>query len=383
MKLSERDKKLLLILAIVVIICLPYFFVIQPGWEKSESLSQEVLKLQEKVTYLEELAFNEEKYGREAEEMAMQEAELLNRFPSDLLQEANIMFIHNTEQLIPISLYQVAFGDDVAAQITSAAEEEAIDAVEQEMGDVTNDSVIEDNTQTTNVGGGLTGMQAQTTFSYDAGYEEFKSFLEYILTHHDRMVITSLDASYAGEMDIVNGSFTLAQYALKGEERNAVSFLEPNMLQGTTNIFKQATGVFGEKEEKTPDFFILLNQPEADVDAVIVGKSNDVTENTYLSSSKNAEQEMTVTFTGEEGNYNAHYRIGKDSYDKEGVDFTTEKNIELQIISSERLDDKDKVAISLNIVNETDKIVSVTTVSEDEDDPRVTIKGKTGDIIIH
>lgn len=383
MKLSERDKKLLLVLAVVAVIFLPYFFVIQPGLDKSETLSQEVLKLKDKVRYLQELALNEERYGEDAEAMAMQEAELLNQFPSELLQEANIMFIHNTEQLIPLSLYQVSFGDDVAAQITSAAEEEAIDAVEQEMGDVTNDSVIEDNTTTVKLGGGLTGMQTKTTFSYDAGYDEFKSFLEYILTYHDRMVITSLDASYAGEMNIVNGSFTLAQYALKGEERNAVSFLEPNMLQGTTNIFKQATGVFGEEEEETPDFFILLNQPEADVDAVIVGKCNDVTENTYLSSAKNAEQEMTVTFTGEAGNYNANYKIGKNSYDKEGVDFTTEKNIELQIISSERLDNKDKVAISLNIVNETDKIVSVTTLTEDEENPRVTIKGKTGDIVIH
>lgn len=384
MKLSERDKKLLLILVIVIIVCVPYFFIIQPLMDKVDSLGKEISDLNAQVKYREELALMEEEYGKAAEQMAAMETELLSKFPSDLPQEASILFIHNTEQVIPISLYQVAFGDDVAAQVTSTAEEQAIEDVEAETGDTTQTEVIEDNTQTTSLGFGLTGIQTQTRFAYDAGYEEFKDFLKYIADYHDRMVITELEASYSGEMNLVSGNLTLSQYALKGEGRNTVQFLEPNMIQGTTNVFKQASGNFDTTEvAASPDFFILLNQPGADVDAIIVGQSNDVTESTYLSSTKNAKQEVNIYFEGETGKYNAYYEIGKTKYDDAGVDFDKDGNIELQIISSSRLDDSDKVEISLNIYNTSDAIVKVTTLNDDAEKPRVTIKGTEGDIIIN
>ena len=384
MKLSERDRKLLLILVIVIIVCVPYFFIIQPLMDKVDSLGKEISDLNAQVKYREELDLMEEEYGKAAEQMAAMETELLSKFPSDLPQEASILFIHNTEQMIPISLYQVAFGDDVAAQVTSAAEEQAIEDVEAETGDTTQTEVIEDNTQTTSLGLGLTGIQTQTRFAYDAGYEEFKDFLKYIADYHDRMVITELEASYSGEMNLVSGNLTLSQYALKGEGRNAVQFLEPNMIQGTTNVFKQASGNFDTTEvAASPDFFILLNQPGADVDAIIVGQSNDVTESTYLSSTKNAKQEVNIYFEGETGKYNAYYEIGKTKYDDAGVDFDKDGNIELQIISSSRLDDSDKVEISLNIYNTSDAIVKVTTLNDDAEKPRVTIKGTEGDIIIN
>lgn len=384
MKLSERDRKLLLILVIVIIVCVPYFFIIQPLMDKVDSLGKEISDLNAQVKYREELALMEEEYGKAAEQMAAMETELLSKFPSDLPQEASILFIHNTEQVIPISLYQVAFGDDVAAQVTSTAEEQAIEDVEAETGDTTQTEVIEDNTQTTSLGLGLTGIQTQTRFAYDAGYEEFKDFLKYIADYHDRMVITELEASYSGEMNLVSGNLTLSQYALKGEGRNTVQFLEPNMIQGTTNVFKQASGNFDTTEvAASPDFFILLNQPGADVDAIIVGQSNDVTESTYLSSTKNAKQEVNIYFEGETGKYNAYYEIGKTKYDDAGVDFDKDGNIELQIISSSRLDDSDKVEISLNIYNTSDAIVKVTTLNDDAGKPRVTIKGTEGDIIIN
>ncbi|MCI7043118.1 MAG: type II secretion system protein GspM [Lachnospiraceae bacterium] len=384
MKLSERDRKLLLILVIVIIVCVPYFFIIQPLMDKVDSLGKEISDLNAQVKYREELALMEEEYGKAAEQMAAMETELLSKFPSDLPQEASILFIHNTEQVIPISLYQVAFGDDVAAQVTSTAEEQAIEDVEAETGDTTQTEVIEDNTQTTSLGLGLTGIQTQTRFAYDAGYEEFKDFLKYIADYHDRMVITELEASYSGEMNLVSGNLTLSQYALKGEGRNTVQFLEPNMIQGTTNVFKQASGNFDTTEvAASPDFFILLNQPGADVDAIIVGQSNDVTESTYLSSTKNAKQEVNIYFEGETGKYNAYYEIGKTKYDDAGVDFDKDGNIELQIISSSRLDDSDKVEISLNIYNTSDAIVKVTTLNDDAEKPRVTIKGTEGDIIIN
>lgn len=380
MKLTEKDKNLLLILAVIAAFCLPLVLLVQPAMNKCEALTHEISELQSRKSYLDQIVAAGSTYQEEAENIAVKKEELMNRFPSDIPQEASLLFMDNTEKKIPISLYQVGFGEDVAMQMTSAPTQEAIDQVEADTGDVTDDSVYADTTSQTAVTLGLTGISTSTDFSYTAGYEEFKEFLDYIENYNDRMVITSLTASYAMDMNQVNGNFTLIQYALKGEDRNPVSFLEPEMIQGTNNIFTQASGVFNEETNQSAQFFLMLNQPDADDEAFIMGQMSDVAEKTYLVNDENKLQKAAIEFEGTNGEYTAYYSVGKEKTVKEGIPFTADGQIGFEILSSERADDKDKVSVQVDIVNNTDTIVYLSVQNDDEENPRVTIKGKTGDI---
>ena len=380
MKLTEKDKNLLLILAVIAAFCLPLVLLVQPAMNKCEALTREISELQSRKSYLDQIVAAGSTYQEEAENIAVKKEELMNRFPSDIPQEASLLFMDNTEKKLPISLYQVGFGEDVAMQMTSAPTQEAIDQVEADTGDVTDDSVYADTTSQTAVTSGLTGISTSTDFSYTAGYEEFKEFLDYIENYNDRMVITSLTASYAMDMNQVNGNFTLIQYALKGEDRNPVSFLEPEMLQGTNNIFTQASGVFNEETNQSAQFFLMLNQPDADDEAFIMGQMSDVAEKTYLVNDENKLQKAAIEFEGTNGEYTAYYSVGKEKTVKEGIPFTADGQIGFEILSSERADDKDKVSVQVDIVNNTDTIVYLSVQNDDEENPRVTIKGKTGDI---
>ena len=380
MKLTEKDKSLLLILAVIAAFCLPLVLLVQPAMNKCEALTREISELQSRKSYLDQIVAAGSTYQEEAENIAVKKEELMNRFPSDIPQEASLLFMDNTEKKLPISLYQVGFGEDVAMQMTSAPTQEAIDQVEADTGDVTDDSVYADTTSQTAVTSGLTGISTSTDFSYTAGYEEFKEFLDYIENYNDRMVITSLTASYAMDMNQVNGNFTLIQYALKGEDRNPVSFLEPEMIQGTNNIFTQASGVFNEETNQSAQFFLMLNQPDADDEAFIMGQMSDVAEKTYLVNDENKLQKAAIEFEGTNGEYTAYYSVGKEKTEKEGIPFTADGQIGFEILSSERADDKDKVSVQVDIVNNTDTIVYLSVQNDDEENPRVTIKGKTGDI---
>lgn len=380
MKLTEKDKNLLLILAVIAAFCLPLVLLVQPAMNKCEALTHEISELQSRKSYLDQIVAAGSTYQEEAENIAVKKEELMNRFPSDIPQEASLLFMDNTEKKLSISLYQVGFGEDVAMQMTSAPTQEAIDQVEADTGDVTDDSVYADTTSQTAVTSGLTGISTSTDFSYTAGYEEFKEFLDYIENYNDRMVITSLTASYAMDMNQVNGNFTLIQYALKGEDRNPVSFLEPEMIQGTNNIFTQASGVFNEETNQSAQFFLMLNQPDADDEAFIMGQMSDVAEETYLVNDENKLQKAAIEFEGTNGEYIAYYSVGKEKTVKEGIPFTADGQIGFEILSSERADDKDKVSVQVDIVNNTDTIVYLSVQNDDEENPRVTIKGKTGDI---
>ena len=377
--LSERDKKLLLALAIVCIICLPYFFIIQPLMDKTTALETEIAELQSRKRYLTDLALNEAVYVEETKESVEKTLHLLAKFPSDIPQEASILFADNTEKKLQIRLHQATYGEDVAAQITSEATQQQVQAVEKEMGYESDRPIVEEVSETVAISGNLTGMSTETQYTFEAGYDEYMNFLDYIANYRDRMVITGMTATYG--IDVVTGNFTLKQYAIAGDGRLPVEVLKPNLMQGTTNVFLQAAGT-GNSEAGVADFFMMLSQPDADVDAVIIGQSGDATETTYLTSDDNSQKEVTVTFDGKDGQYIANYEIGGKAYSDEGITFAKNGTIVFEIISSPRLTDNDSVGARFNIVNNTDVTVSIAIIDDDEENPRVNIVSQTGVIAI-
>ena len=95
---------------------------------------------------------------------------------------------------------------------------------------------------------------------------------------------------------------------------------------------------------------------------------------------ENKLQKAAIEFEGTNGEYTAYYSVGKEKTVKEGIPFIADGQIGFEILSSERADDKDKVSVQVDIVNNTDTIVYLSVQNDDEENPRVTIKGKTGDI---
>lgn len=377
--LSEKDKKLLLVLAIVCVICIPYFFIIQPLMDKNTALETNITELQSRKRYLTDLALNEAVYVEKTKEAAEETQKLLAKFPSDIPQEATILFADNTEKLLQIRLQQVTYGEDVTAQIASQATEQQVQAVEEEMGYESEQPVVEAVSESVVISGNLTGMSTQTQYTFEAGYDEYLSFLDHVAGYNDRMVITGMTATYG--LDVVTGNFTMMQYAIAGDGRPAVNVLEPNLMQGTTNVFLQAAGT-GNSEAGAADFFMMLSRPDADINAVIIGQSGDASQNTYLTNNDNSQNEVTITFDGKDGQYTANYEIGSEAYSKEGVTFAKNGSILFEIISSERGAENDAVGVRLHLVNHTDVTLRVVVMDDDEENPRVKVASQTGVIAL-
>lgn len=379
MNLSERDKKLLLVLAVAIIFAVTYFFVVSPLLESTENLETEIAELDSRNDYLEKLEESKEEYVEGTKNYEIQKEEILAKFPSDMPQEASYQFLYNTELLIPMKLSMVTYNDFVPETINAASAAEAAPAEAAPAEAETADTAVEPVTAV--IADNLTGISEENDYTYSVGYTEFKDFLKYIMDYDDRMVITSLTAVYSAETDEVSGNFKLKQYAVSGMERNSVRYQRPVMIQGTSNLFLQAAGNYaGGEGDGNADFFVMLCQPDADVDAKIVGKTQDATEDTYLSSDTNSQQEITITFEGADGEYLASYSIGDKSI-SEAVPFVKEGAILLEIMSSPRIGDEDEVAANLSIVNKTDTTVAVEVSDDDPANPRVAITGKTGAVI--
>lgn len=408
MKLTERDKTLLFILGVLLVLCIPYFFVVRPFGDKKMQLQNEVRDLQSRKDQLEDLNLKREEFVAETKKAKEEEEKLVRRFPETLPQEGNILFLHNTEEKIPITLSQVAFeeeeflslsqnaGTGEGAGTESGGVTAGVAGTESGSGAVEAAGTDGSETEGTDgtAGTSLTGSYTQSQIIYSANYENFKDFLAYIQKNPERMVISDLNAVYSADMNIVTGNLVLKQYALKGTGREPEPVKEPELLHGTSNVFMQALGINGKtegSEEGEADFFLMLSQPEADVEPVIFGQSMDGTGRTHLTSDANEVQEMAVSFKGSDGAYKANYQIGDEKYtDKEGISeenaegisFDKEGNIVFEVISSPRVGDNDKVGTSLDIINKTDRQVVVIVKNDDGENPRVRIASQTGDITV-
>lgn len=366
MKISERDKGLLRILLILAIFCIPYVLVIQPMREDNTELTGQIQQAKERNQYLLELSNQAAYYQSEMDKMAVQKEKLLTRFPAGLPQEAALLFLAETEKRLPISLYQVSYGEESA---------EALNGGQTEPEDVQNESTQTAETALTEA---ITGLCISSEYHFSAGYDSWKEFLNYILRNQDRMVITAMHINYAAESGVV-GTFQMNQYAIVGAERKPVQAEAPNLPAGTTNIFKQAAGTG--MIEGGADFFLMLSPADADVEAYLFGKTADAAEETYLRSDSSERQEITMTFAGENGSYTVACSIGDVHYENV-LPFTKNGMVNVEMISTPRLTGPDQVAANVHIINEMDTTLGIIVTNDDTNQPRVNIRTKTGAILM-
>lgn len=406
MKLSERDKKLLVILGIVAIVALPIFFIIMPLKGKIDDTKGEIATLQERYNYLSGLADQIPFFREETEKYKVQMAEIIEKFPEGIKQENTIMFLLETERNIPISLYQVSFNANDSVPI----------------GTVNSDlsSHIE-TTQT--LGKNYEGVHTQETVGFRVPYPYFKQFINYIEQWEDRLTISNLAASYTLENNEVVGSFTINQYAVLVQGRE-LEEAEIDVRRGTHNIFsaneedwedwldeeetsmnqgevireedKESEKESEKESDKEPekieasnnnatvkgyDCYFMLNQPRAEADAMIVGVTNDTVNKYTIQSDKNRSRLTRFTFTEEDGKFYVTYKL---SYRERKHEITPDGDIVLNIYSSNRSGSSDLVESSVAVINETtNKTVQVNIINDDEKRPRITIREKTGKVVVN
>lgn len=360
MKFSEREKKLLSILAILIVLALPYFLIISPLINATADVRAEVMNLEAEYEELITLQEKSSVYQNATADYQERIEELLHNFPAELAQESTLMFISNAENLFHVSLYQIAFGE--VTDMTEFMEAADIDK--------------------------YTVKSVSTSFTYHASYYDFKRFINYIEQYQERMVITDLTASYIEEEDMVNGSFTLVQYAIGGRDRIFPETVVGLSL-GTENIFTEAAGTMVTDTEQLDryDYFIMLSNPGADIDAKMVGKANDASKQSYLTSVKNAQEKIVITFMENAGEYTVCYAIGDRQFPTEdftdGIVFVPGDSLDLQIISSPRVGKEDNVSADIEVNNKTDMPLKVHVINDDTKNPRVTFIGKTGDVLVY
>ncbi len=217
LKISERDKKLLVVVLAVLIIALAYFFGFQNLSDQVDTLSTKKTTLETTQRDLKEKNNNKQKYVNDTMNYLKQYDNLLDRYAAGSTQPNSIDFFNKTESVTGTWVRSLALSPTT---------------VLYKFGQVSSSNVNGSSSYSSN----LVGYKSLISIAYEGDYSQWKNFIKYVNTYANKSTIESLSASYNESTGTVSGAASIALYSIEGGDRK---FTEPSfdVQTGTGNIF--------------------------------------------------------------------------------------------------------------------------------------------------
>lgn len=208
LKISNRDKKLLMYLAAILIPVLIFVFVFTKVSDAANVLKTENDTLSLKVSELERLTDQKDYYEEEIETMKTRKAEIIKEFPAEVLAEDQIVFARDLSSRSGMVINQVGFG-------------------EQEMfSEIYDEATF------------MTALRVPTGLSFQVSYDGLKTALQYIINNTNCVTIHDISLAYDNSTGNLTGTMNLNMYAIAGTDKTYTGPSIPGVPTGTPNIFQ-------------------------------------------------------------------------------------------------------------------------------------------------
>ena len=217
LKVSERDKKLLIVVMAVLIMALAYFFGYSNLSAQVDALSTKKTSLETTKRDLKEKNDNKQKYINDTDKLSKACTVLIDKYDSTTSQPNAIEFFNKTEDVTGVWVKSLSLSPAT---------------VLYKFGQIASSNVNGTSSYSSN----LVGYKSSINISYEGDYSQWKNFVKYINTYASKSTIDSLTATYNDSTGVVSGTASISLYAIQGGDRKAT---EPkfDVKTGTDNIF--------------------------------------------------------------------------------------------------------------------------------------------------
>ena len=372
MKMTDRDKKLLCIVAAAVIVFCSIYFGYRLLSEKNTQMSQEIKTLNTTLSNLKVMNNNKELYLKQTPVLEEEYNNSLDSFDSGYSQEHTIMFLDEIQQRTGVWISQAGLSQ--TEKIYSFGQIKS-----------TNPYTDGGNAYVSD----LIGYKTTITTSFQGTYKDYKNMINFINNYKYRCTINSISTTYNSETGIVSGSMTLNQYAIAGTDREFNNVNIGVGIFGTGNIYNSEIFEAGNTDNSNGDaiisdydYYISLQSGQ-----VSVGAKNDVVNASTITSESKKVQPVSIRFFGENGEYYVQYSIGNEQFPATAYDqgsyFIPGSTLSLLVISSDRVDDNDNGGARVSVVNDTDMVLYIKVANDDAGNPRFELESSTGDVVLY
>lgn len=265
-KISDSDKRLLIIFFAIVLLACSYFFVFNKGMNQASELEAQNAEDSAKVQQMQQMEASLLQVKENIENMKQTQADIIAKYPSDMTTEKSIESLqdyedhssdfHITDITFAMRMPLVGTADttatgssadtadettdgttDSAADDTSATTDTTADT--QSTGDGTDDATTDASADTS---GNVAGYYASIGIRYEASYSGLKEMIAYVNEFKDRTTITQFSATFDDATGKLTGEMTLNMYYITNTGKDYVPPVFDFMPKGVSNIFGNTIG---------------------------------------------------------------------------------------------------------------------------------------------
>ncbi len=210
-RLSDRDATIIMILLVIAIVALPYVFYIKDAKVDTESLKQETVTLEARYNELQEMDKHRDEFLSRTKELNDGTDAIVASYPADIRQENYTQFLLNTELNHDVTS---ANFDKESRKVTwdEGSQILIFDTISYS----DNDEIPIQSDEITTPYISVINESAVTYVTYYVG---MKNLLSYLIEQQDSpMCYRKFTAEYHPETGIVEGEFSIEQYAIKNTE---------------------------------------------------------------------------------------------------------------------------------------------------------------------
>ena len=249
MKVSMRDKKILLMFIGILVFFVGWYFGYRPQMEKADQIEDLNGALEEQLQDLLELAANKDFYVSETASIKDKISEYISEFPADVRPEDGIVLANKMENELGFQITNVGVGekedlaqsqDQTMSEQANAQTQEQIDNIEgtdsQAEADLQNasDAAAADQSSDSQV---PVLYRTQVTLQFNGTYAGLKKAVLYVADQSGRMTLDNVNASYDTSTGNLTGTIIVNIFSMTGTDR---TYTEPDagsVAYGTANIF--------------------------------------------------------------------------------------------------------------------------------------------------
>lgn len=259
-KISDSDKRLLIIFFAIVILACSYFFIFNKGMTKASELEAQNEQDSAKVQQMQQMEASLPQVKENIENMKQTQADIIAKYPSDMTTEKSIESLqdyedhssdfHITDITFAMRMPLVGAVDTTAAGSStdetdssadtadgaadSAAGDTSATADTQSAGEKTDDAAADASADTME---NVTGYYASIGIRYEASYNGLKEMIAYVNAFQDRTTITQFTAAFDDATGKLTGEMTLNMYYITNTGKEYVPPVFDFMPKGVSNIF--------------------------------------------------------------------------------------------------------------------------------------------------
>lgn len=259
-KISDSDKRLLIIFFAIVILACSYFFIFNKGMTKASELEAQNEQDSAKVQQMQQMEASLPQVKENIENMKQTQADIIAKYPSDMTTEKSIESLqdyedhssdfHITDITFAMRMPLVGAVDTTAAGSSTDETDSSADTADgaadsvagdtsatadtQSAGEKTDDAAADASADTM---GNVTGYYASIGIRYEASYNGLKEMIAYVNAFQDRTTITQFTAAFDDATGKLTGEMTLNMYYITNTGKEYVPPVFDFMPKGVSNIF--------------------------------------------------------------------------------------------------------------------------------------------------